>query len=245
MTDRAGSEARLRAAIAAALSDGGEGIEPIQRLCEACAEALPVDGVSIAVMTGDDHDGTVTVYASDPVIDAVEEAQFTLGEGPCFEAFQTGRPVLVPDLATAPVGDWPVFAATIGGQPIAAVFAFPVTVGAIHVGALDMYRRAPGPLSAGDLSHALRVADVVAVALLGLRAGGSGDRPAPGWLEVVGSGHRAEVYQATGMIAGALSIPAEQGLARLRGHAFAAGRSIGQVAHDIVTWQLLPEELEP
>jgi hypothetical protein len=54
---------------------------------------------------------------------------------------------------------------------------------------------------------------------------------------------REQVHQATGMLIAALGIPAEQALARLRGHAFATGRLVDEVAHDIVAGLLLPLDI--
>jgi hypothetical protein len=91
-----------------------------------------VDGASVSLMTTTDD--RQVVYASDAVIEHVEALQFSLGEGPCFEAFQTRRPVLVPDLATAAAPAWPLFAAELAGHPVRAIFAFPLQFGAIRIG---------------------------------------------------------------------------------------------------------------
>ncbi len=81
---------------------------------------------------------------------------------------------------------------------MAALFTFPVQIGAVRVGTLDTYRSTPGSLGPGELATALRVADVAALALPGLRAGGGL------WLDgdgrwVAGAGMRyREVHEATG-----------------------------------------------
>jgi hypothetical protein len=64
-----------------------------------------------------------------------------------------------------------VFAAEAAAHPVAALFTFPVQIGAVRVATLDTYRATPGSLRPGELSTALRVADVAALALSGLRAG--------------------------------------------------------------------------
>jgi hypothetical protein len=57
------------------------------------------------------------------------------------------------------------------------------------------------------------------------------------WLEVDGLSRRA-VHQATGMLMVQLGISAESAFARLRGHSFAEGRDIEQIALEIVSLRL-------
>lgn len=222
----------LRAAAAVALADGSDVVPGV---CRACVAELPVDGAVFTAMVSDA--ARETLYASDAVADQTEQLQFSLGEGPCLQAFSTGRPVLIPDLAAVEAARWPIFAAVAADLPVGGLFAFPLQVGAISVGVVDVYRRAAGPLQASELARVLQVADLAALALLTARAG----PPAEG-LEVsraagAGSDHRV-VHQATGMLLGQLGVGAAEALARLRGHAFAEGRLIDEVAADIVARRL-------
>ncbi len=50
------------------------------------AELLPVNGASIVVRSGPDN--TQLVHATDDVVAQLDELQFTLGEGPCLDAFR-------------------------------------------------------------------------------------------------------------------------------------------------------------
>jgi len=189
----------LRASVLAALSEGGagSGVDVVGRVCRACVRLLPVDGAAVSMMVDAGH--REVVYASDAVSTALAELQFSLGEGPCFEAYVFGGPVLVPDLAAGPPPRWPVFAAEAAAQPVAALFTFPVQIGAVRVATLDTYRSTPGSLNPGELSTALQVADIAALALSGLRSGGGlwldGDGQ---WMEGAGMRYR-EVHQVTGI----------------------------------------------
>jgi hypothetical protein len=49
---------------------------------------------------------------------------------------------------------------------------------------------------------------------------------------------RTEVHQASGMISGQLDINIRSALLRLRAYAYSEGRSINDVARDVVTRQL-------
>ncbi|MFK8845150.1 ANTAR domain-containing protein [Streptomyces sp. Ac-502] len=114
---------------------------------------------------------------------------------------------------------------------IRAVFALPVWAdphspdGAGLVWSL--YRDAPGPLSRTDLHTARDHAD--AAALLTTAAvhtsRGAGVRLPP---------HEAVVHQATGMISYRHEVTPDQALDLLRGHAYARGIDLAELAHHIV-----------
>lgn len=222
----------------AALRDRVNNLDTLARVIRACVDVLPVDGASISVMSGPRE--RETLYASDEIAARIEDVQFSLGEGPCFEAFATRRPVLVPDLPQASVVAWPVFATAVRDLPIGAIFAFPLQAGAIGIGAVDLYRRRPGWLSSDEIAIALEVIDLVTAVLLGLLLGEVGDTDD---LRGVLSPGREQVHQATGMLIAALGISAEEALARLRGYAFVSDRSLDEVAKDIVSRKLSPLEL--
>ncbi len=83
-----------------------------------------------------------TLFATDATAMLLEELQFTLNEGVCLQAAQSGFPVLVPDLSeTSATARWPGFAAAVAERTaIGALFAFPLQWGVINVGVLDLYR---------------------------------------------------------------------------------------------------------
>lgn len=238
--DPAAALSRLRAAVGVALRDHTSIVDPLARLCRACAQLLPVDGASISVMVDNAH--REMLYASDPVVEHIEMLQFSLGEGPCFEAFTTGRPVLVADLAEDAATAWPVFASQLADRPVGAIFAFPLQRGAARIGAIDLYRRVPGWLTPAELATALQVADIATTALLGLAAARPGVGFDDAWLAELPV-NREYVHQATGMLVAEYRVPAEQALARLRGYAFVEGRLVDDVAADLVTRRLHPREI--
>jgi hypothetical protein len=105
--------------------------------------------------------------------------------------------VLVPDLSDiAQTSRWPIYAATVVEQAgVGAEFALPMQWGAITVGVLDLYRRAPGWLSPEQSRDALSAADAAALMLLGLRTDPGDDLAWDrSW------SNRAEIHQATGSV---------------------------------------------
>jgi GAF domain-containing protein len=230
--------------LAEIVAEGGRAAP--QRICEACIAMLPVSRAAVTMMAGPDRQEPI--YASDATAAHLDEMQFRLGEGPCVEASTEGRPVLVPDLAEVTDSRWPIFAAAARRTPVRAVFVFPLQAGAIGVGVLDLYRDEPGMLGRDELAGALRAADAVLWALLGIRADESAERQTPatrsgngaephGWLTGSPLDH-VEVYQATGMVMAQLDVPAESALSRLRAHAFVHDRTIDDIARDVVARHL-------
>ena len=116
-----------------------------------------------------------------------------------------------------------------------AVFAFPLRIGAITVGVLDLYRDAPGDLDDDALAMALLAADTAALTLLELDVSNGavfdGD-------DIARSTYRLEVHQATGIVQVQLGVSAEVALVMLRARAFASGRPVAEVARDVVARRL-------
>jgi GAF domain/ANTAR domain len=222
--------------LAGIVAEGGSSAPA--RICRACLAVLPVTRAAVTVMAGADRQEPI--WASDEVAGHLDEVQFTLGEGPCVEAFTESRPVLVPNLAEATGVRWPMFAAAARRTPVQALFVLPLQVGAIVIGVLDLYRDEPGMLGPDELAAALRTADALLWALLGLRnsdissgADGAGGADPHGWLSGSPLNH-IEVYQATGMVMVQMGLSAEAALSRLRAAAFVQGRAIDEVARDVV-----------
>ena len=202
------------------------------RICELCVDTLAVTGAGIAMVTAAGHRGVVC--ATDDVAATIEDLQLTLGEGPCVDAAVTGSPVLLSDLGRSPevaVERWPGFMEGAATAGVEAVFAFPLRVGAINVGVLDLYRNEPGELSADELLAALMAADAAALALLYLDVDGvdafTDDHDAR-------ASYQLQVHQATGMVQAQTGVTIDQAFLMLRARAFADGRPLVELAADVV-----------
>ncbi|WP_019932855.1 GAF and ANTAR domain-containing protein [Nocardia sp. BMG111209] len=198
-------------------------------LCRACVAVLPVARAAIVVHA--DSDGWELLCASDEIAARVEAVQATVGDGPAVDAIAGGAPVLVPDLTTTGSSRWPALLDALGRDAPSAVFAFPLQLGAIRLGVLDLYREAPQRLSSQDITSMTLVAHLVTMTLLN-EAGRDGD---PGW-EL--SPDAQAIHQATGMVVAQLGVPAREAYVRLQGHAFAHGLLLSEVAADVVARRL-------
>jgi diguanylate cyclase (GGDEF)-like protein len=108
------------------------------------------------------------VAASDESALRYEKLQTELGEGPCLEAYHSGAGVSVPDLHRE--DRFPIFAPRALESGLAAVFTFPLHHDDQQLGALDLYRDTPGPLSLEALVAAQTLADVAAAYLINAQA---------------------------------------------------------------------------
>ena len=210
----------------------------LARLCRAAARALPASGAGVSVMTRGGAQGTAA--ASDTTCALMEDLQFTLGEGPCMDAYTSRRPVLASDLrsdrADGPAARWPAYTQAAREHGVNAVFAFPLQVGAARLGVMDVYRQRSGALSEKALREALSFADVAMMTLLdGQEAAGEGETSSD--LDDA-LGYRAELYQAQGMVHVQLGVSLEEAMTRLRAHAYVHDRRLGDVARDVVARRL-------
>lgn len=219
----------LRGMIGAAADDRGLA----ERICSACLAGLVIDGAAISLLA--QSSARVTLWASDTTAGLLEDLQFALNEGPSMEAAAIGSPVLVADLGQHGEGShWPMFADAVAERTsVRALFALPLQWGAVKLGVLDLYRARPGGPSEMQQRDMLAAADTAAVLMLGLRTGPGAD----GWLDPAVS-HRAEIHQATGMVLAQLGVSATEALTRMRAHAFAEQRSLGEIAADVLARRL-------
>jgi GAF domain-containing protein len=204
------------------------------RLVAMCAATVPVTGAGIIVMT--DSGPGAMVASTDGPARTLEELQFTLGEGPCVDASRSRHPVLQPALAGTGADRWPGFTAGALGVGVRAVFAFPLQVGGIRVGVLDLYRDVEGALDDRQLADSLAFADAATSVLLQMQARTDGPGPQPGLAALIED--RAEVHQATGMVSVQAALGLADALLLLRAHAYAAERPILGVARDVIARDL-------
>lgn len=229
----------VRSRLTAAVTGAASPLAAADRLCQVCVETLDVDGAALSLT----HEGTTrgTFGSSSSTSRTIDELQYTYGEGPCLQAAFTGVPVLVADLAALGDVRWPAFRRAVMDVGVAAVFALPVAIMSTRIGALDLYRQRRGPLTADDLVSGLFAAELAALPLLDLVEEVDWDDAGEGgqqWHQLA-SLERVEVYQATGMLVGALDVSPEEALVRLRGYAFSHNMTASEVAYAIVEGDLL------
>lgn len=227
--------------LATVLSIDPEGwaASPLQFVCCRAEDMVGVSGaaVSLGAPTGnDDGHGRALGAVSGEQARRLAELQLTVGEGPCLDVYRDGAPVLVPELAGS--DRWPVFGPAARELGVAAVFSFPLQIGAARMGSLDLHRETPGRLGPEQYATALLITELATYAVVAELE----NRPADdvGWLADL----HVEVHQATGVLQSALGISTEHAMLRLRGAAYARGEPLIEVARRIVRDRELPEGLD-
>ena len=205
-----------------------------QRLCELCAELTDMSGAGIMLMSGDVPRGSLC--STGEVSARIEDLQYELGEGPCVDAYQQDMPVLEPDLAEPAEPRWLGFSGPAIEAGVRAVFGFPLRIGAVRLGALNLYRDRSGPLTDEQHADALVLADVAAQGVLVLQANAPPSQVAA---EIeTGADFHYVVHQAAGMVAAQMDVSVGYALIRLRAHAFGNDRDLTAVANDVVAKSL-------
>jgi hypothetical protein len=203
---------------------GGGGGARIARICADCVHDTGVDGGGVSVISS--HGMPVLVHATDSVARALEELQYAVGEGPTLDALAAGEPVLVDDLTgtPAPDGPWPTFQAEADALGVGALFAFPIVVGSVALGSLDLYRRSPGGLEPDEVTRGAGTAEDLGRSLLAADAPTADDPTA----------YPMTVHRAAGMVMVQLGTTIDVALVRLRAAAYADSTPVTAVALDVL-----------
>ncbi len=235
------------------------------RLARAAARMLEVDGAGISLT--DASGRRVPLGASSEESSTAERLQFTTGEGPCTTSQETGQPVFAveEDLQRR----WPVFADLLLVEtPFRAVVALPLSPALAGNGALDLFFTRPDEVTDLDVFEALAVGELVTSALSDaavwstwspedgpewLRGPTPRRRAAvwsewspeagPDWLHGPAPHRRAAVWQAMGRLCVDLELDAPAALDLMRAYAYGSGRSIDDVAADLLADRLHPAQL--
>ena len=211
------------------------------RLARACARVLPVAGVGISMFGSDGI--RIPVGASDDDAATAERLQFTAAEGPCLDAQILARPVLATESLIA--RRWPDFhTGLVARTPYRAVAAIPWPSTLRGAGTVDLmfhHSRDLADLDFGDADDVVRQVEHTLDSDRAIAFSPAG--PGPAWLAGPAANARNAVFIAMGMLNIALEVPAPDALALLRGHAYATGRTVDDIARDITDHRIAAQEL--
>jgi hypothetical protein len=206
------------------------------RLARACARMLEVDAAGISLL---DHAGErVPLGASSEAAAMAERLQFTIGDGPCSAAQRSRQPVFAvsEDLRRR----WPTFADLLLAQtPFRAVVALPLRPALLGSGAVDLFFVDENRVTDLEVFDAMAVGELVASALSEAAVWSTWDADrGPEWLHGPAPARRAAVWEAMGKLSMALDGDTATALALLRAFAYASGRSVDEVAADLLDGRL-------
>jgi hypothetical protein len=200
----------------------------------ACAADLDVDSLGVSLVVAGEL--RVMGHATDERARRMEDAQLTTGEGPCTDAYVQRTLIEEADLHQA-FGRWPAFTHAAAEQGLRSVTALPLSLGHLCIGAVDLYRAAPGLLTA---RHKARVGSYARILTLLafdehphlLTAEHRPTRPGP-------QGYPPSVHMAAGVLAEIKQLLPDDALARMRAHAFQHGQSLHQTADHVLAHHAL------
>ncbi|MEO5901134.1 MAG: ANTAR domain-containing protein [Ilumatobacteraceae bacterium] len=217
---------RILAQLAAAENTG----TMTSSLCRLCVEVAQLSGAG--VMLSSDGELRGLLCHSDEISGQLGDLEYELGEGPGLEAITHGCAVLEPDLVSPMISRWVAFTGPAVDAGARAVFSFPLHIGTARLGALDLYRDQPGPLTVAQHAQALFMAEIATEAVLAAQAGASPGALA--WGLDDGAHFHYVVQQAAGIVAVQLGVTVADALVRLRAYSFGNERPLDAVARDTV-----------
>lgn len=202
-------------------------------LCSPLRAAVSMPGAVVSTLGS--PMGSQTVCASTTLGARIDEVQIDLGEGPSWEALRTRRPVAASDLQLDGGTEWPGAWAALRELDVGSLYAFPLYVGTVGIGSIALYSLVARELSGTDIDGLSKLAVIVSGTLLRralsrLDAGDdeAADEPYS----------RRQVHQATGMVAARNRIGVDDALVLLRGHAYAAGVPVREIAAEVIARRL-------
>jgi transcriptional regulator with GAF, ATPase, and Fis domain len=171
------------------------------------------------------------VAASSDAARLLELFQLQNDQGPCLDCFRSGHPVTAADLA-AEARRWPRFAPAARQAGFAAVQALPMRLRDQVVGALNLFRAAPGAFDPANVRIGQALADVATISLLHDRGMRRSDALNEQLQTALNS--RVLIEQAKGKLAERLGLDMSQAFSLLRDHARARNLRLSDLAQAVI-----------
>jgi GAF domain-containing protein len=204
-------------------------VETLTLLVDRCVDVLEVQAAGLLLCA---PEGDLRVMATScESVHALLTLEVRSQEGPCFDCYRTGQPVVNQDLAS--VDDrWPGFAPSALAAGFHSVHALPMRLRGTIIGALTLLHHGPGVMRQADVDAAQAFADIATVAVLQHRASHEVQVLNVQLNRALSS--RIVIEQAKGMLAERLGLSVEHAFGRLRNHARNHNLRLADVAQDVV-----------
>jgi GAF domain-containing protein len=196
------------------LVDEFDVIDVLTVLSDRCVEVLDVDSAGVMLAA---PGGELQVVASSSVaMRGLELFELQANEGPCVDCFVSGEPIVNLELSAVDAR-WPRFAERAVVDGFHSVHALPMHLRGITVGALNMFRIAPGSLHTEDVLVAQALADVATIAIIQHQASVDAAVLNTQLSEALNS--RIIIEQAKGKVSEASGLDMDRSFQRMRNHA--------------------------
>ena len=195
------------------------------------ADSVEILGAEAAgVMLVDMRGGLRLIASSDERMRLLELFELQGAQGPCLDAFSTGRPVQ----ASAADGRirWPDFARRASDSGFQMLCAVPLRVRTDVIGAMNLFRGTDAPFTSDEMDIAQAMAEMAAIGLIQERA----LRERTFLTEQLQAAltSRVIIEQAKGMLAEYLKVTVDDAFELLRNYARTRNRKLSDVARDVI-----------
>ena len=229
--DRRVAEAALARAFVRLADTLARDFDIVDFLQGLAADSVEILGAEAAgVMLADARGGLRLIASSDERMRLLELFELQGEQGPCLDAFSTGRPVQAS--AADSCIRWPVFAPHASDAGFQMMCAVPLRVRADVIGALNLFRGTDAPFTADEMDIAQAMAEMAAIGLIQERA----LRERTLLTEQLQSAltSRVIIEQAKGMLAEYLQVTVDDAFQLLRNYARTRNRKLSDAARDVV-----------
>jgi GAF domain-containing protein len=183
-----------------------------------------IEGCDLVGISVVHPDGIDTPAGSDETLNRIDELQFKLREGPCFDALRTHEIVHSSDLATDV--RWPRWGPLVAKETgVVCIVSYRLFTTGDTLGALNLYSREPEAFDTDDIYNGQALAAHVAVALA---ASQNAEH-----LEIAIS-NRTVIGRAEGILMERFDIPPDQAFAVLRRVSQRRNVKLNRVAEELV-----------
>jgi transcriptional regulator with GAF, ATPase, and Fis domain len=212
---------------------GYDVIEFLHYLIDRYIALVDIDeaGVMLATPSGN----LQAVAASTEKIRLLELFEIQNADGPCLDAYGTGRTVVAPDLSQE-VERWPSFANQALSSGFRSAHSIPMRLRDTTIGAVNLLRAKTGDLEQTDAELARALADIATVGVLQERAISESTSTAKALQHALTS--RITIEQAKGILAERSNLSIDEAFEWLRGHARRNQLGLTGVAEQVVAGTL-------
>ena len=229
--DRRGPEAALARAFVRLADTLASDFDIVDFLQGLSADSVEILGAEAAgVMLADGRGGLRLIASSDERMRLLELFELQGAQGPCLDAFSTGRAVQA-GAADSRIR-WPDFAPRASDSGFRMMCAVPLRVRTDVIGAMNLFRGTDAPFTADEMDIAQAMAEMAAIGLIQERA----IRKRTVLTEQLQNALTSRVIleQAKGMLAEYLKMSVDDAFQLLRNYARTRNRKLSDVARDVV-----------
>ena len=229
--DRRGREAALARAFVRLANTLASDFDIVDFLQGLAADSVEILGAEAAgVMLADARGGLRLIASSDERMRLLELFELQGAQGPCLDAFSTGRS-LQASAASSRIR-WPIFAQHACDSGFQMMCAVPLRVRTDVIGAMNLFRATDEPFTDDEMDIAQAMAEMAAIGLIQERALRERSLLTEQLQAALIS--RVVIEQAKGMLAEYLKMTVDDAFQLLRSYARDRNHKLSDVARDVV-----------